>query len=132
MSTPGLGAMLHYLSGGSRNPPEKYYGKKIAYASLADDTLTIKFDDNTTIRIWDDGQSCCEFRYMRSDDDPKTLVGGILQKIEAKKHKKGPGEYDTEHEIVFVEIGTDKGFITIANHNEHNGYYGGFGLTIDE
>jgi hypothetical protein len=29
-------------------------------------------------------------------------------------------------------IGTDVGFITLTNHNEHNGYYGGFGLTITE
>ena len=27
---------------------------------------------------------------------------------------------------------TNKGFITIVNHNEHNGYYGGLTLSICE
>ena len=30
-----------------------------------------------------------------------------------------------------TSISINKGFITITNHNEHNGYYGGFGLAVD-
>jgi hypothetical protein len=68
---------------------------------------------------------------MSTDDDVRSLVGHNLTRIEAKE---GPGEPDQygEHETVFVEVGTDAGFITVVNHNEHNGYYGGFGLTITE
>jgi hypothetical protein len=133
MSQAGIGAMLHYLGGGSKNDPAKYYGKVIEAAALnaADEKFRIIFTDGTIIDIWDDGQSCCESRYMRTDDQPESLVGGTLIRIEAKPGPEVEENYET-HEQVFVEIATDKGFITLANHNEHNGYYGGFGLTITE
>lgn len=141
MSQSGLGAMLHYLSGGSAEAPSKYYGRVIASAELREadegwrgrNGLVLKFADGVEVEIFDDGQSCCEARYMRTDDDLSSLVGATLVRIETKD---GPtekdGEWDDVHEQIFVEVGTDKGFVTLANHNEHNGYYGGFGLTIKE
>jgi len=127
----GVGAMLHILGGGSENSAEKYYGREIRSAKIEDDELKIAFSDGTRIRILDDGQSCCEHRYMTTDDDPSSLVGQKLVRIETKPAADVEGDYDV-HETVFVEIGTDQGFISIVNHNEHNGYYGGFGLTIRE
>lgn len=99
---------------------------------MGDERLKIEFEDGSKIAIWDNGQSCCESRYMTTDDDVHSLVGGKLARIESKAGPGSTGSYGDEHEQVFVEIGTDKGFITIVNHNEHNGYYGGFGLTITE
>jgi hypothetical protein len=132
MGQAGIGAMLHYLGGGSKHDPKEYYGQTILAADIADDKLSLKLDGGKTIEIWDNGQSCCENRYMRTDDDLSSLVGNTLVRIEAKDGPDiGDNDYDV-HEQVFVEVGTDKGFITIANHNEHNGYYGGFGLTITE
>lgn len=131
MSQPGIGAMLHHLSGGSKNDPQKYNGRKIISAEMKDERLSLAFDDGTKIALWDDGQSCCESRYMSTDDDIQSLVGNTLMRIEAKQGPEIEKEYEV-HEQVFVEVGTDKGFITIVNHNEHNGYYGGFGLTITE
>ena len=129
----GVGAMLHYLGGGSANSAEKYYGRTITAAQLDKeaDRFRLTFDDGVTIEIWDDGQSCCESRYMTTDDDPASLVGHKLTRIEAKDGPDEEVDYET-HEQVFVEVATDAGFITFANHNEHNGYYGGFGLTITE
>ena len=131
MSQLGIGAMLHHLSGGSEHSAEEFYGRKIASAEITDERLTLGFDDGKKIQVWDNGQSCCEARYMTTDDDVQSLVGGELRRIEAKDGPEEEGDYDV-HEQVFVEVGTDQGFITIANHNEHNGYYGGFGLTITE
>lgn len=111
---------------------QKYVGRKIAAASLADDRLALTFDDGARIVIYDDGQSCCEYRYMTTDDDPNSLVGHELRYIESKSGPNKEDAYDGAHEIAFLEIGTDQNFITIANHNEHNGYYGGFDLTIRE
>jgi hypothetical protein len=34
--------------------------------------------------------------------------------------------------MVFIDIVSTNGTITFTNHNEHNGYYGGFDLTISE
>lgn len=140
---PGIGAMLHILGGGSKEDPSKYTGKTISSISLQDvgeiysddlptyQSLKIIFTDGTTIVISDQGQSCCETRYMRTDDDLQSIVGGTIIKIEGKEGPSIEAEYE-EHEICFVEIQTDKGFITLANHNEHNGYYGGFGMNISE
>jgi hypothetical protein len=131
MSHLGIGAMLHYLAGGSRNDPSKYYGKEIIYADINDERLLIKFSDAINIKIWDDGQSCCESRYITCDDNVKDLIGGKLVNIEAKSDGEEEEEYVT-HEWVFIEVITDKGMIAFTTHNEHNGYYGGFGLTITE
>jgi hypothetical protein len=130
----GIGAMLHYLGGGSEHDPKEYYGRVISAVAMEDDRLRISFADGKTIELWDNGQSCCEHRYMRTDDNLEALVGGKLVRIEAKPgpDNASDDEYGEEHEIVFVEVGTDQAFITISNHNEHNGYYGGFGLTITE
>lgn len=131
MSQPGLGVLIHRLSGGSQHDPKELVGHQIMYAALSDDRLVLGLDNGKWFSIWDDGQSCCESRYMRTDDDVQSLVGHTLARIEAKDGPNEPGDYD-EHEICFVEVGTDQGFITLVNHNEHNGYYGGFGLTITE
>jgi hypothetical protein len=127
----GIGAMLHQLGGGSEHSATEYYGQKIVSAAINDDRLCLALGNGKNIQIWDDGQSCCESRYMKCDDDLNKIVGGTLTRIEVKPGEGPAYEYD-EHEIVFVEVGTDECFITIVNHNEHNGYYGGFGLTITE
>jgi hypothetical protein len=133
--------MLHYLGGGSKHSASEFYGRKIVAAELVkdkprgsldsspDESLRLTFEDGTKIAIWDDGQSCCESRYMTTDDDVQSLVGHRLARIEAKDGPSGDADYDV-HETCFVEIGTDDGFVTLTNHNDHNGYYGGFGLTI--
>ena len=127
----GVGAMLHLMGGGSRHSADEFYGSRITKAELAGNRLLLTLDDERKIAIFDDGQSCCESRYMTTDDDPSSLVGHELRRIEAKSGPTEDEEYGGAHETCFVEVGTDAGFITLTNHNEHNGYYGGFGLTID-
>lgn len=131
MSQLGIGAMLHYLGGGSEHDPKEYYGQKIMSAEIADNRLRLGLSGGKFIEIWDNGKLCCESRYMTCDDDLKSLVGQTLTRIEAKPGPDVEAKYDV-HEQVFVEVGTDKGFVTVANHNEHNGYYGGFALTVTE
>lgn len=123
--------MSRYICAGSPHPAAEYVGRKIVAAEMNDERFLITFEDGKRIAIWDNGQSCCEHRYMRTDDDVQSLVGHKLARIEAKDASSETDEYDV-HEVCFVEIGTDAGFITLANHNEHNGYYGGFGLEISE
>ena len=130
MSNIGIGAMIHHLCGGSPNSANEFYGKMISAVSMTEDEIVLTFSDGERARIWDNGQSCCENRYMTTDDNIQSLVGQTLVRIETKDGPDTSGERGEEHEIVFVELGTDVGFVTIANHNEHNGYYGGFGLSI--
>jgi hypothetical protein len=130
MEQMGIGAMLYALKGGSEHSGPEYYGQKILAADMSEEKLVLTLSGGKKIRIWDDGQSCCEHRYMTTDDDVQSLVGHKLVRIEAKD---GPDvENGEDHETCFIEIGTDDGFITITNHNVHNGYYGGFGLEISE
>lgn len=131
MNTPGIGAMIHMLSGSSKHGASEYYGRTICGAEIVDNRLRLTLDGGKQIEIWDNGQSCCENRYMTSDDDLKSLVSHKITRIEAKDGPHQSADYD-EHETCFVEVGADKGFVTITNHNEHNGYYGGFDLMITE
>jgi hypothetical protein len=127
----GIGSILHELGGGTKNSASKYYGRKIKSAEFSGDDMRLTFEDGVNIIISDQGQSCCENRYMTCDDKPSDLVGQELRKIEVKEYKNEDQDYDC-HEIAFLEIGTDQTSITFATHNEHNGYYGGFGLDIRE
>jgi hypothetical protein len=124
--------MLHILSGGSANSPDKYYGIEIKRAEIDEDRLKIEFADGVIIHLWDNGQTCCESRYISCDDDVDDLIGGKLAKIETKESVER-ADFDGElHEMIFVEVATDKASITLCTHNVHNGQYGGFALTITE
>lgn len=115
----------------------KYYGKKIIGASFSGEELRITFDDAVTISISDNGQSCCEERYMVCNDNVRSIIGNFLTKIEVKSLDKGGydedkrGDYQV-HEICFLDIQTDKSLISINTHNIHNGYYSGFDINIEE
>lgn len=130
-----MGAMLHYLGGGSPKSPSDYYGRTITKAEQVGEELRLGFEDGVTIRIFDNGQSCCEYRFMRTDDDLATLVGKKLVAIEtnaAKSEAETKDDGDGASEAVFLDVKTDGGMISFSFHNEHNGYYGGFGLSLDE
>lgn len=101
-------------------------GKTIESVRLDENKLRFHFTDGSKLDIWDGGQSCCEHRYMATDDDLTTFAGDKFVNIELKDAPAQTGEYGDEHEIQFLDITTEKGFFQMANHNEHNGYYGGF------
>lgn len=117
---------------------KSYVGKtvqsaRIVHSYVKDEELHITCDDGTVVRVVDDGQICCEYRYITCDDDLDCLIGGTLIDIMEKEVAIGEDEYhenEEYHEIAFVEIQTTKGCATIATHNEHNGYYGGFSLRV--
>jgi len=65
---------------------------------------------------------------MRTDDDLTEFVGTKFLGVEIKEAPSIEGEYGEQHEVQFLEVKTDKGVFTMASHNEHNGYYGGFSI----
>lgn len=127
----GIGVLINELGGDASG--YKIYqaalNKIIERAWVADNRLYLLFSDKSQIRFYDNGQSCCEDRYMSTDDNLDYFAGAVFLKAEvrgvAETSKDGYGE---EHEIQFLLITTDKGVFTMANHNVHNGYYGGFSL----
>lgn len=100
-------------------------GKVISGIKIDDVTVILSFNDDSILEL-KTLQSCCENRYMVCDDDLSSIIGNILTDIQVKDAPDIDEEGYGEHEVQFLEISTDKGFITISNHNEHNGWYGGF------
>jgi hypothetical protein len=141
MSNLGLGVMINILGGNAEtvNAYQKAIGKTIKHVALSTvepewdgvsiDTLRLEFDDASTLNIFDSGQSCCESRYMRTDDKLEDFIGATLLNIELKEAPNMEDE-DGDHEVQFLELMTSKGALTMASHNEHNGYYGGFAIKL--
>lgn len=134
MSNLGMGVMINMLAG--ENGAEHFeasIGKEIVGLKLSDDRLYFSFGDDTRISIEDDGQSCCENRYMTCDDDLEYFVGA---KLIGASVRDGEGWFPDRdkwidcHDIQFLVVDTSKGSFTVATHNEHNGYYGGFFIRI--
>lgn len=130
----GIGVMLSYLGGNEESVKavQRAIGQTIAAVELKDDdALHFTMADGFKLRVFDDGQSCCESRYMRTDDDLSSHVGETLLGFEIKDAPNEEDEYG-DHEVQFLEVKTDKGVFTMASHNEHNGYYGGFSIRAEE
>ena len=95
---------------------------------VTEDHLTITFANGARLVLTDEGQSCCEHRYMSCDDDLPSLAGGYLDAVELAEGPDIEGGCDC-HETMFLKVRTSKGDFTVVTHNEHNGYYGGFDIT---
>lgn len=119
--------------GNSERIQKESVGKEIKKVSLTKgDSLRIIFVDGTGIEFFDDGQDCCEYRYMSVDgDDLSEFVGARYVDSFIKDAPDIETEYDV-HEVQFLEVKTSKGSITVSSHNEHNGYYGGFNIVVKE
>lgn len=103
-------------------------GKTITGLSLSDDALHFVFTDGAMVKLFDCRQSCCEKRYMTTDDDLAYYVGSVLMDAEIAN---APDEFGV-HDVQFLKVKTSLGVFTMESHNEHNGYYGGFSITCVE
>lgn len=102
-------------------------GKTITVVELVGNVLRFEFEDRSRLLLWDNAQSCCEHRYMSTDDDLPYYVGAQLLDVEVRDGGRTDNDWG-DHEIQFLVVTTDRGTFSVANHNEHNGYYGGFAL----
>ena len=127
MSQLGLGVIIQSLGGNTETVEavKSALGKTIKNVRLENNELIFKFTDGTGLKMYDRGQGCYEARYMVTADELTEYSGAKILDFELKnapKEKDGHGV----HEIQFLDVKTDKGVFQMANHNEHNGYYGGF------
>ena len=127
--TMGIGVMLSLMGGNEESVSafKSCVGKTISSASLEAGSLRLIFTDETILELYDDGQSCCESRYMTCDDDLASYVGATLVDAEVAEAPNRECEYG-DHEVAFLRVTTSAGVLTCETHNEHNGYYGGFAL----
>jgi len=133
MTNLGMGVMIGRLGGNKRSVEawQKGVNKKITKLYMKDDSLIFEFDDGYIMRIADEGQSCCEHRYIMTDDELPDFVGSKLIDAEIKEGPNLEHEWG-EHETEFLIITTNMGQFTMVTHNEHNGYYGGFWIQASE
>jgi len=131
----GIKVMLDMLSDNSDiiDTIKKMEGQKISALVLDTDSniLLFTFTSGLQVALWDDGQSCCEERYIHTDDDLDQFIGSIFRSIELR----GVPDTDDEngiHEMQFVHINTSVGTLVLETHNIHNGYYGGFSIRCAE
>ena len=134
---PGMGVLIAMLGGNedSAKTLAEAVGKTISALKI-DPTvgdagaLVFAFTDGTGIRLRDDGQSCCEHRYMHTDDALADFMGAQLLGAEIRNAPSIPDEWG-EHEVQFLIVKTSIGEFTVETHNEHNGYYGGFWVVAE-
>ena len=132
MGNLGFMVMINKLSGNSSSVRafQNAIGKQISSLELTENELLFVFSDGARMRLFDNGQSCCETRYMTTDDDLSYYVGSKLLGAEIRDAPTGDEkDYDhDDHDVQFLLVNTDKGTFTMENHNVHNGYYGGFSV----
>lgn len=133
MSQLGIGAMIDYLGGRKGLTEEQLNslnGRKIKKVTInpdlkEDGALVVNFDDGQVLTIWDGARSCCESRYMHTDDDLVSFEGAELREITIDSAEIKESKYGDITECDFLRLHTDRGVIVINTYNEHNGYYGG-------
>lgn len=108
----------------------KYIGKTIARAKFTDDEIAVlAFSDGSELHIYDDSyQQCCEERWTTTEDDFSCLNGGILVSVQEKEI---PSD-DVNAESCFIGIVSTKGSVDLKTYNDHNGYYGGIEIGVEE
>lgn len=136
MSQFGIGANIQLL-GGNVGTFEAYttsLNKKIVDLKLddsandGDGALLITFEDNTRLSLYDCARSCCEHRYMSTDDDLSYYIGSTFTEVKMLYADDDEGKYGDVTETMFLHIVTNKGTFVINTYNSHNGYYGGIVL----
>ena len=111
-------------------------GKVIVAAAIGrgeykEDGMVLQFTDGSGLRIYDGGQSSCEKRYMSCDDNLPYFTGSTFMSAEVREAPAVEDEDGGVHEVEFLVLHTSKGVITVANHNEHNGWYSGFWMRAE-
>jgi hypothetical protein len=133
MMSWGIMPMLHSLSSDdeSLKAVRDSIGQEIQKICLVKDSrsdgeLSLYFQNGTMLSIFDDGRSCCEERYLHTDDDLSVFIGAELLDLGLLDGPTVQDEYGEPHEMQFLIVSTSLGIFTAETHNIHNGYYGGF------
>lgn len=107
---------------------ERAKRKVVTNVVLQDDEVKITLEDGSVLTLHDDGQSCCETRYLTTDDDARGFLATHFLDVFRSDIEVTNDEYGDPHEITFLRIQFGCGTLVVSAHNEHNGYYGGFSI----
>jgi hypothetical protein len=126
---------LYYLFGDFMiKGVEHLFNKEIESVHCNSISLEFKFKDGTKYEFEDQGQNCCEKRYMNTDDCLSYYKDSLFVNatIEDGPCTESPTAYGDDADTQFLIVTTTKGQFTIVNYNEHNGYYGGFDIKLKD
>lgn len=113
------------------NDYKEAIGKVISDISVDTNVLRIEFEDGSRLIFRDEGQSCCEHRYMTCDDNYSSCIGERFDGFNLSDVERADANCeDNVHQVTFLEITTNRDHFKVVNHNEHNGYYGGFAINV--
>jgi hypothetical protein len=118
--------------GGDYETPLPRYLDKEIESIVCDDQLILRFTNGAVLSLSDQGQSCCEHRYLHTDDDLSVFTGARLRDVELREIGRVADANADAHEQTFLIVTTTKGVFTVCAHNVHNGYYGGIEITQRE
>jgi len=117
---------------------DRVVGAKLLSLGLRDNQLLLTFYNGQVLTVCDARQSCCENRFLHTDDDLEYYSGATFLGMEHRKVRSQEEEVlrilggaqnaggGDVIEIEFLIVRTSKGEFTVETHNEHNGFYGGF------
>lgn len=105
-------------------------GQKILDLGI-DEGLWFKLEGGLNFQILDNGQDCCEERYMSTDDALAYFVGASFLDawIADADYGIDPESYN-QVDVQFLIVRTSLGEFTVANYNIHNGFYGGWRMEV--
>lgn len=133
MNNLGIGSLLGMLTSDNNTIAacREVMGKTISSITMLPDahedgSVMFEFSDGASLELYDTARSCCESRYMSTDDKLTDYIGAKLRDLELRDVDCADNDDGDVHEVQFLVAITDKGNITFATHNKHNGYYGGF------
>lgn len=115
---------------------KSYEGKKLKqireFQAFEADALAFEFEDGSVLNLVDQGQDCCAHHYVTVEEGELAYYAGAEFRGfgVAKAGTCEEDEWGGCHEIEFLEVHTDRGVLSLAFHNEHNGYYGGISLQV--
>jgi hypothetical protein len=130
MGQLGMGKMFRMMAGNSASVEavKASLDQEIRSVSINDNSLLIGLADHV-LQLTDQAQSCCERRYMVCDDKLDNFIGGTLLDLSVEDAPStGNRDECAVHDVQFLHVKTSNGSFTVSNHNEHNGYYGGFSI----
>lgn len=99
-------------------------GQPLLLARIEDTRLHLTFPGGT-LTLDDQGADCCATHYITCDDD-LARVGGDLVYVRVDDAPSIEDPNGECHDVEFLTVRTTTDTFQCANHNEHNGYYGGF------
>lgn len=136
MSQTGIGVMIQSLGGNEESVTayQRALHQRIAEVRIdpeGDGALRFVLEGGQRFCIRDEGRSCCEHRYMHTDDDLGAFVGATFEGVEVVDGPEETDQYGEPKESAFLKVRTSAGGFTVVTYNKHNGYYGGFWIVCE-